>query len=524
MKRGAKELKIKLGDVTMRKISMQEVERHNTPDDCWVVINGKVYDLSTFQTTHPGGSEIITDNAGKDLSNLFNEVHPKDIVERLLSPEACLGLVDEETVDSATHIVAGKEKAPPRALQQMSPPETAEQQEVRQWLKPPLEAMLNTFDFESVAAQTMTEEGWGYYSSGADDEITLRENHTAFQRIWFKPRILVNVKNIDMTTSILGVNTSFPLYFSATALGKLADDEGELAISRAAAASDVVYMLPTLSSYSLDEMLAARQPGQTQFAQLYVNPKRERTIEYIKRLEGGGVRALFVTVDAPQLGRREKDMRNKFTKTTDVQKDDDVNRNEGVARAISEFIDSSLCWDDITWLKTITTLPIILKGVGSGLDTVEAYKMGCAGVVLSNHGGRQLDTARSSIEILPEAVTALNSHDPNWRSGFELFIDGGIRRGSDIFKAMALGASAVGIGRPVLYSLASYGQAGVERMCALFKEELTMVMRLMGTPTLADITEDHVLYSNLMTHVPPQARDHLQLDTYEPLKPAARLK
>ncbi|MBT8345035.1 MAG: alpha-hydroxy-acid oxidizing protein [Desulfofustis sp.] len=508
----------------MRKISMQEVERHNTPDDCWVVINDKVYDLSTFQSTHPGGSEIITDNAGKDVSNLFNEVHPKDIVERLLSPDACLGFVDEETVDPAKHTVAGKEKAPSRAQQHVLEPQAAGKTEGQQWQKPPLEAMLNTFDFESVAAHTMTEEGWGYYSSGADDEITLRENHTAFQRVWFKPRILVNVKSIDMTTSILGVKSSFPLYFSATALGKLADDEGELAISRAAAVNDVVYMLPTLSSYSLDEMLDVRHPGQTQFAQLYVNPKRERTIEYVKRLEAGGVKALFVTVDAPQLGRREKDMRNKFTKTTDVQKGDDVNRSEGVARAISEFIDPSLCWEDITWLKTITTLPIILKGVGSGLDTVEALKMGCAGVVLSNHGGRQLDTARSSIEILPEAVAALNGHDPSWRSRFEVCIDGGIRRGSDIFKAMALGASAVGIGRPVLYSLASYGQAGVERMCSLFKEELTMVMRLMGTPSIADITEEHVLYSNLMTHVPAQSRDHLQLDTYEPLRPAARLK
>lgn len=508
----------------MRKISMQEVERHNTSDDCWVVINGKVYDLSTFQATHPGGSEIITGNAGKDVSNLFNDVHPKDIVERLLSPDACLGLVDEDTVDPEQHIVAGKQKSPSRSQQQVSAPETADQHQEQHWQKPPLEAMLNTFDFESVAARTMTEEGWGYYSSGADDEITLRENHTAFQRVWFKPRILVNVKNVDMTTSILGVKSSFPLYFSATALGKLADDEGELAISRAAAASDVVYMLPTLSSYSLDEMLEVRQPGQTQFAQLYVNPKRERTIEYVTRLEDGGVKALFVTVDAPQLGRREKDMRNKFTKTTDVQKGDDVNRSEGVARAISEFIDPSLCWDDITWLKSITSLPIILKGVGSGVDTVEALKMGCAGVVLSNHGGRQLDTARSSIEILPEAVAALNNHDPGWRSRFEVFIDGGIRRGSDVFKAVALGASAVGIGRPVLYSLASYGQAGVERMCALFKEELTMVMRLMGTPSIADISEAHVLYSNLMTHVPAQARDHLQLDTYEPLQPAARLK
>ena len=506
----------------MQKITMQEVERHNTPDDCWVVINGKVYDLSEFRKGHPGGSKIITDNAGKDVSNLFNDVHPKDIVERLLSPEACVGILDETTIDPEKHVVAAEEKAPSRGLQESTAAATDAHQD-HPWEKPPIDTMLNTFDFENVAARTMTEEGWGYYSSGADDEITLRENHTAFQRIWFKPRILINVKTIDLSTSILGVKSSFPLYFSATALGKLADEDGELAISRAAAKSDVVYMLPTLSSYTLDEMLEVRQPGQVQFAQLYVNAQRERTKEYVQRLENGGAKALFVTVDAPQLGRREKDMRNKFTKNTDVQKGEEVNRSEGVARAISEFIDPSLCWEDITWLKSFTKLPIILKGVGGGLDTVMAYKMGCAGVVLSNHGGRQLDTARSAIEILPEAVEALNTHDADWRSRFEVFVDGGIRRGTDIFKALALGATAVGIGRPVLYSLAAYGQAGVERMCSLFKDELTMVMRLMGTPTIADITEDHVLYSNLMTHVPAQARDHLQLDTYEPLRPAIKM-
>lgn len=507
----------------MRKITMQEVERHKTPDDCWVVINGKVYDLSNFQKGHPGGSEIITEHAGKDVSNLFNAVHPKDIVQRLLSPEAYVGVLDASTVDPARHIVAAEEKAPSRGLQQTSAPASTNDQQIQPWKKPPIDAVLNTFDFENVAARTMTEEGWGYYSSGGDDEITLRENHTAFQRIWLKPRILVNVKNIDMTTSILGVKTSIPLYFSATALGKLAHDDGELAISRAAAKTDVIYMLPTLSSYSLDEMLEVRQPGQVQFSQLYVNTKRERTKEYIQRLEAGGAKALFVTVDAPQLGRREKDMRNKFTKKADVQKDDDVNRNEGVAKAITEFIDPSLCWDDIAWFKSITKMPIILKGVACGLDTVMAYKAGCAGVVLSNHGGRQLDTSRSGIEILPEGIEALNKHDSNWRSRFEVYVDGGIRRGSDIFKALALGATAVGIGRPVLYSLASYGQPGVERMCSFFKDELTMVMRFMGTPTIADITEDHVLYSNLMTHIPAQARDHLQLDTYEPLRPVTKI-
>lgn len=507
----------------MRKITMQEVERHNRPVDCWVVINGRVYDLSHFHGEHPGGSKIITQHAGKDVSNLFNQVHPRDIIDRMLAPETCMGTIDADTVDPNTHVVQTGKVPQPRGQQSLDKHTADKSQPADEWRKPPLDAMLNSFDFESIAAQTMTEEGWGYYSSGGDDEITLRENHTAFQRIWFKPRVMVNVKDIDMTTTIMGERSSFPLYFTATALGSLAHQDGELAISRAAATCDVIYMLPTLSSYTLDEMLKVRKPGQVQFGQLYVNSNRERTKEYVQRLEHGGVKALFVTVDAPQLGRREKDMRNKFTKTADVQKNDEVNRSEGVARAISAFIDPSLCWDDIPWLKSITAMPIILKGVGCGADAVIAYTKGCAGVVLSNHGGRQLDTARSGIEILVETVAALNAHDPQWRTSFEVYVDGGIRRGSDIFKALALGAKAVGIGRPVLYSLASYGQQGVEKMCHLLQDELTMVMRLMGTPCIADISADHVLYTDLMSHMPAQPPDHLQLDTYEPLRPVAKL-
>ena len=515
----------------LRTISMMEVEKHNSPEDCWVVFHGKVYDLSSFHAEHPGGSKIITSNAGKDVTSLFAPIHPKDIAERLLGPSVCIGIVDPQTVDPEKHVVqadlsTSKDSAKPRGSS-TSPTDMTPSTAKTDWIKPPLEAMLNHFDFENVASHTMTEEGWGYYSSGADDEITLRENHTAFQRVWLKPRIMINVKDVSLQTTLLGYDSSFPLYFTATALGKLAHEDGELAISRAAHASDVIYMLPTLSSYSLDDMVAERKPGQVHFGQLYVNADRERTKEYVKNLEKNNVKALFITVDAPQLGRREKDMRNKFTKNANTQKEDGnqvVNRDKGVARALSSFIDPSLCWSDLEWFKSITSMPIVLKGVGCDLDAVMAYKAGCKGVVLSNHGGRQLDTARSGFEILPEVITALTKADPLWRqSGFEVYIDGGIRRGSDIFKALALGATAVGIGRPVLYSLASYGQPGIERMVTLLKEELIMVMRLMGCRTIADITPAHVVAHNLSSHIPAQAPDNLALGTYEPMKPVAKI-
>lgn len=249
----------------------------------------------------------------------------------------------------------------------------------------------------------------------------------------------------------------------------------------------------------------------------------------MRRLEASGVKALFVTVDAPQLGRREKDMRNKYTQQgSDVQGDDeddgDVDRSQGAARAISSFIDPSLSWEDVPWLKRITKMKILLKGVQCGEDAVLAYKQGLAGIVLSNHGGRQLDTARSGIEILPEVVEALTRAGcPPRNPNFQLLVDGGVRRGADIFKAIALGATAVGVGRPVLYSLASYGEKGIVRMVDMLRDELQMVMRLAGTPDTESITPDRVITRNLADHVVPLPVDHLTQKTYVPLLPASRL-
>lgn len=496
---------------TKKMLSMREIRKHNSAQDCWVVIHGKVWDLSKFHSAHPGGSAIITENAGKDATAAFAAIHPKDLADKLLSPELCVGIVDASTITNSD-----RSEAPPSS-------KDAEDEARAARKRPPLAAMLNVFDFEAVASQVMSREGWCYYSSGADDELTLRENHLAFQRVWLIPRVLVNVKEVDTRTTMLGRSCAFPLYFTATALGKLAHPDGELAITRAAGKAGVPYMLPTLSSYTLEEMLDARSGDQTQFGQLYVNADRSRSKAYIERLERGGCKGLFITVDAPQLGRREKDMRNKFRgEGTDVQKDDsNVNRSDGVARAISSYIDPSLCWNDLEWFKSVTSMPIVLKGVQCAEDAVMAYRAGLAGVVLSNHGGRQLDTARSGIEILAEVTEALSTADVAWRDRFEVYVDGGVRRASDIFKAIALGAKAVGIGRPVLYSLASYGQAGVERMAQLFKAELEMVMRLMGTPSIADISRRHVSTRSLRDHAGVAPRDNLMLDTYQPLRTQA---
>ncbi|CAK0862667.1 unnamed protein product [Prorocentrum cordatum] len=506
-------------------LSMDEVAKHNTKEDCWVVLYGKAYDLGKFAKVHPGGAKLIFDCAGKDATAVFDPIHPKDIMQKLLKPALTMGVVDPTTIREE-HKAKPPEKAAP-APKRAAPAVADGEAQIVEFVKPPLAAMLNTFDFESVAREVMESQAWGYYSSGGDDEITLRDNHMAFQRVTMRPRILVNVSEIDLTTSFLGVSSALPLYFTATALAKLAHQDGEVAIVKAAKKAGVPYMLPTLSSYTLDEMLDARAPGQELFSQLYVNPERSRTQEYVEKLEKNGVRALFVTVDAPQLGRREKDMRNKFTQQgSDVQGDDEaegeVDRSQGATRAISSFIDPSLNWEDVPWLQSITKMKVLLKGVQCGEDAVQAYKAGLAGCVLSNHGGRQLDTCRSGIEVLPEVMEALQAAGYK-KEDFTVFIDGGIRRGADIFKAVALGAAACGIGRPVLYSLASYGEKGIVRMVHMLQDELQMVMRLSGTASIPSITPNHVITRNLADHVVPLPQDNLVQGTYMPLMPAARL-
>jgi L-lactate dehydrogenase (cytochrome) len=259
-------------------------------------------------------------------------------------------------------------------------------------------------------------------------------------------------------------------------------------------------------------------------SQLYVNGDRARSAAYVQELARQGVRGLFVTVDAPQLGRREKDMRNKFKagKAAEQRATDAIARDSGVARAISSFIDPSFSWSDLGWLMGLSSMPVYLKGVQCAEDAVLALRAGCAGVVLSNHGGRQLDASRSSLEVLNEVMPALRSEPGYRKDKFEVYIDGGVRRGADVFKALALGAAGVGLGRPTLYALASYGQQGIERLLQGMKEELEMVMQLMGTVSVSEISQKHVITADLASHISATPPDFLSVTSYEPLQTQAQ--
>lgn len=277
-------------------------------------------------------------------------------------------------------------------------------------------------------------------------------------------------------------------------------------------------MIPTLASCSFDEIVDAADPTQTQWFQLYVNSDREITRKLVQHAEKRGIKGLFITVDAPQLGRREKDMRSKNVEDiSHVQgKGDDADRSQGAARAISSFIDTGLNWNDLEWFRSITKMPIILKGVQSVSDSLKAIEHGVDGIVLLNHGGRQLDSVKAPIEILAQLSPVLKER--GLLGKIAVFVDGGVRRASDILKAMALGATGVGLGRSFLYAMSTYGDEGVYRAIQILKDEMVMNMRLLGAPTIQHLDESFVDVSALNRHTPD---DRLFSRVYEPLEPPA---
>lgn len=346
----------------------------------------------------------------------------------------------------------------------------------------------------------------------------MRENHSAFHKIWFRPRVLVNVKDVDPSTTMLGAKCDAPFYISAAALGKLGHPEGEVLLTKGASTHNVIQMIPTLASCSFDEICDARVGDQVQWLQLYVNTDREISRRIVQHAEQRGCKALFITVDAPQLGRREKDMRTKFDgPSTDIQVSQDSDRSQGASKAISSFIDPSLSWTDIPWFKGITKMPIILKGIQRIEDVLLAIDAGVEGVVLSNHGGRQLDFSPSGIEILAKVMPYLRER--NLQDKIKIFVDGGVRRGTDVLKAMCLGAHGVGIARPFLYAMSAYGQSGVDRAMQLLKDEIIMGMRLLGARTVEELTPDLLDISSVNAHPSVVPNDTLSVLAYDALSP-----
>ncbi|PVZ96909.1 hypothetical protein BB558_007163 [Smittium angustum] len=363
-------------------------------------------------------------------------------------------------------------------------------------------------DIEKLAFQKLDKNALDYYASGAQDEITHYDNKKAFDRYQIRPRFLRDVSKVDMSTEIFGEKFSSPIFVAASAMQKMAHPIGEVGSARSACKHGVCYSLSTVSTTSLEEVsesvqsLVAEGHKSVRWFQLYVYKEKEKTIALIRRAERAGFTAILITVDTPFTGRRLANIRNAFKmpthlKLANFEAEEDGNSEKEECgnddstwppKLVAGQLDPGLSWEDIKWIKSQTHLPVLVKGILTHEDAKIALDSGMDGIVVSNHGGRQLDSVSATIDALAEVVSGCENKIP-------VLMDGGVMRGTDVFKAIALGAKAVFVGRPVLWSLAHDGENGVDLMLDILSEEFRMAMALSGCTSIKDINRNYIQLS-----------------------------
>ena len=349
------------------------------------------------------------------------------------------------------------------------------------------EQLLGVADYARTACSVLSKEVLDYCEGGALDEITLRENIAGWGRLKLHYHVLAGVGPRELTTTVLGRPISMPIAIAPTAFHRLACPDGEIATARAAKEVGTLFILSSLSNTAMEAVFA--EAASPRWFQLYIYKEREVTRSLIRRAEAAGAEAIVLTVDAPGLGTRERDMRNRFTLPEGLcvenlsplgkGKIPEV-KGSGLAAYVRDNFKSNLSFEDLDWLCGCTHLPVIVKGVCRGDDARRIAEHGAKAIVVSNHGGRQLDTAPATCEVLPHVIDAAGER-------CEIYVDGGIRRGSDILKAIALGARAVLIGRPILWGLSVSGQEGATNILEILRRELDEAMLLCGCTKLTDI-------------------------------------
>ena len=348
--------------------------------------------------------------------------------------------------------------------------------------------ILSLPEFEERARRCMTPMAYEYVASGAADEHTVRWNREAFDRIRLRPRVLRDVAVVDTRTTLLGRELAFPILLAPTAYQRVLHPDGEIATARGAAAAGATFVVSIGTTTPLDDI--ARAAGSPLWFQLYFQSDQAFTRDVIKQAEAAGCEVMCVTVDSPVLGARNRQVRAGFRLPPEVS----APYLFDIGRGRQPIVDPrrvAVTWKDIEWLRGVTKLPIVLKGILDRDDAEIGVEAGAAAIIVSNHGGRNLDTAVAAINALPEVVARVGSRVP-------VLVDGGVRRGTDVLKAIALGASAVLIGRPYCYGLGVAGSDGVRRVVDILRAELEAAMKLTGAATLR-----HIDRSLLWDAVPP---------------------
>ena len=534
----------------MRRLSTKEVSTHCHSNDCWIILFNKVYDLTSYLQQHPGGSTIILNHAGTDATSTFQSIHSKTILS-ILPKESFIGYVITDNKSSKDKTV--------ESLLSLYRQNDIQHQSLHDYN---LNNISTIKELKYDALKIMKPRALNYCKPGADDEITLRENHQIYSKIKLKPR-----PNSKLLPSEINLNcnlfndkqSSMPLFLCPTGLNKLFHPNGELSVIDACYKQNIVPMISTFSSYSHNDIFKYSQiinntnnNDNNICIQLYICQDHEVTKGMILNALKHGCQTFIITVDAPQVGRREADIRynlrlkssefkQKFDGSPFIVKDmkfknkSDGNDNvlhKGTAGRLSSFINPKLTWNDLKWIRSFidknncnkNRVELILKGIQCFEDVLIVindvyHRNNIDGIIISNHGGRQLDFARSSLEILQEINVKIGTNICD-KYGIKLYIDGGIMNGYDIFKALAFGANGVGIGRAYLYGLACDGSKGIERVIEILKMELKDIMQRMGVYDVKDINNELVVKKctlNINRHFTITSVNYNRYFNYQPI-------
>ncbi|KAH7375960.1 FMN-dependent dehydrogenase [Plectosphaerella cucumerina] len=456
-----------------------EVAKHNTRESCWVVLYGNVYDVTDFLSEHPGGAKIILKLAGKDATEEYDPVHPPGTLEENLKPEAKLGSINPESLArseakaaASASVQAADEGAPVR-----------------------LETLLNIDDIEQAATKRISKKAHAYYFSAGDDLFSKSFNNQVYRKILLRPRVFVDCTACDPSTTILGHKVDLPIFVAPAAMARLAHPDGERGIAKAAARFGAMQCVSNNASMTPEQIVEGAAPGQVFGWQLYVQNERKKSEAMLRRIHAmpDQYKYICLTLDAPVPGKRELDERQQFEGAFTVEsesnsKDTSETRpgGGGVGQQLFFGTAADLTWKTtLPWLAKHTHLPIVLKGLQTHEDAYLAAQHApqVKAIILSNHGGRALDTAPPAVHTLLE----IRKYCPEVFSKIEVWVDGGIKRGTDVVKALCLGATAVGVGRAALFGLGAGGQQGVERVFEILKAETETCMRLLGAKTVADL-------------------------------------
>lgn len=359
-----------------------------------------------------------------------------------------------------------------------------------------MDGILDIKGFEQFTQERLPESLRAFFSSGAGDEITLKENAAAFDRIKLLPRVLQNVKKRSLSTIILNQAIDFPLLIAPMAFQRLAHPHGEIATIKAAQEHNVIMVLSTCSTCSFEEI--KENTSISAWFQLYIYKDRKITQNLVQLAESFGYQGIVLTVDVPLYGKRIKELHHPITLTPDFEIKNLQNAGlnlKGIFSSqltshLASLLDPTITWNDIEWLRSITTLPVILKGIVNPKDIQIAIEHNIDALIVSNHGGRQLDTTLSSVDALKLVRDTVGGN-------LEIILDGGIRKGVDILKALALGAKAVMVGRPILWGLATSGEEGVKQIINILKSELDLAMALCGYTSINQINEEVLFFEHV---------------------------